>query len=510
MNIIEALDDPQVFCPFFRGDTWQAWRTFLAVLFSLSLTDEQLAIYQQHTGCTVSPTSPLTEAWLCIGRRGGKSFILATIAVFLACFKDWRPFLGPGERGTIMIIAADRRQARVIKRFISGLLHGVPMLAQTVEDETKETIELKNNISIEIHTASFRSTRGYTLVAALCDEIGYWPVDETSSEPDVEVLNALRPGMSTVPGAMLLCASSPYARKGALWTAHQRHFGRDGDPILVWQADTRAMNSSVPQSYIDQQFADDPLRAASEYGAQFRSDLEAFVVREAVEACVGDFYEMPPSTSYTYRFFVDPAGGSGQDSFGAAVEHRYGEQVLVDAVREYRPPFSPEQVIAELAMLAKAYHCSTVVGDHWGGEFPRELFRKHGLSYEPCKRVKSDLYRDLLPLLNSKRIVLPRHDKLFNQIVSLERRVARGGHDSIDHPPDQHDDIANAVAGAAWLSFSHNGFLTDYEWVGGPVNDDAANRAWRVARFFEHVRANGGFAGARSGGGRMLDWSQMP
>ena len=44
--------------------------------------------------------------------RPAKSFVLATIAVFLACFRDWRPHLGPGERGTVMVIAADRRQAR--------------------------------------------------------------------------------------------------------------------------------------------------------------------------------------------------------------------------------------------------------------------------------------------------------------------------------------------------------------------------------------------------------------
>jgi hypothetical protein len=42
----------------------------------------------QSEGCTTPPISPLTEAWLVIGRRGGKSFILATIAVFLACFFD--------------------------------------------------------------------------------------------------------------------------------------------------------------------------------------------------------------------------------------------------------------------------------------------------------------------------------------------------------------------------------------------------------------------------------------
>jgi phage terminase large subunit-like protein len=144
-----------------------------------------------------TPTAPSHEAWLCIGRRGGKSFILATIAVFLACFKDWRPFLGPG-----------------------------------IESTTRESVLLKNSIIIEVHTASYRSTRGYTVVAALLDEIAYWPTDESSAEPDSEVLNAIKPAMATIPGAILLCASSAYARRGALWDAHRKHFGKDG-PVLV-------------------------------------------------------------------------------------------------------------------------------------------------------------------------------------------------------------------------------------------------------------------------------------
>jgi hypothetical protein len=36
--------------------------------------------------------------------------------------------------------------------------------------------------------------------------------------------------MLTVPGSMLLCASSPHARRGALWEAYRKHFGQDGDP----------------------------------------------------------------------------------------------------------------------------------------------------------------------------------------------------------------------------------------------------------------------------------------
>jgi len=157
------------------------------------------------------------------------------------------------------------------------------MLASVLEEETNEAIRLRNRIVIEIHAASYRSTRGYTVIAALLDEIAIWESDETSAEPDVEIINAIRPGMATIPGAMLLCASSPHARRGALWEAHRKHFGQDGDPALVWQAATRAMNPAVPQSFIDRHMADDPARARAEYFAEFRVDVETFISREVVD-----------------------------------------------------------------------------------------------------------------------------------------------------------------------------------------------------------------------------------
>ena len=74
----------------------------------------------------------------------------------------------------------------------------------------------------EVHTASFRSVRGYTVVAAILDEIAFWR-SEDSANPDREIVNALRPAMATVPGALLLAMSSPYARRGVVWDAYQRH-----------------------------------------------------------------------------------------------------------------------------------------------------------------------------------------------------------------------------------------------------------------------------------------------
>ena len=116
-----------------------------------------------------------------------------------------------------------------------------------IERETAESFDLDERREHRSGDRKLSITRGYTLVAALLDELAFWPTDD-AAEPDYEVLHALRPGMATIPGAMLLCASSPYAQRGALWDAHRKHFGKDGDPVLVWQAATRVMNPSVSQA----------------------------------------------------------------------------------------------------------------------------------------------------------------------------------------------------------------------------------------------------------------------
>src|SRR5207249_4595397 len=74
-------------------------------------------------------------------------------------------------------------------------------------------------------------------------------------------------------------------------------------------------------------------------------------------------------------------------------------------------------------------------------------FRKLGIKYRLAERPKSDLYRELLPLVNSRHVQLLDHPRLISQLLGLERRTARSGKDSIDHAPNAHDDLVNAVAG---------------------------------------------------------------
>src|SRR5262249_6827147 len=279
---------------------------------------------------------------------------------------------------------------------------------------TAEGIHLRNRVVIEVHAASFRSVRGYTVIAALLDEIAFWESDEASAEPDTEIVNAIRPAMATIPGSMLLCASSPHARRGVLWPATRSYFGWAGVPVLVWKAPTPPRNPGVPQPYIDRHMADDPAKAQAEYFAQFRTDVETFISREVVDAAViPGRGNLPRIDGVLYSAFTDPSGGSS-DSMALAINHvEDGHRIVTDLIRDATPPFSPDAVVAEFASLLKSYGIYAVWGDRYAGLWPRERFAVHGIEYRVAERSASDLYTAFLPLLNSRRVELPDNPRLI-------------------------------------------------------------------------------------------------
>src|SRR6202044_1603288 len=261
--------------------------------------------------------------------------------------------------------------------------------------------------------------------------------------------NAVSPGLVSIPHSLLLIASSPYAKRGVLYQNYAKYFGKDDAPVLVWQGSTEEMNSSlVGDPLIAEMYAEDNERALAEFGAQFRSDIVAFITREAVDDLVAHgVRELPAGDGITYAAFVDPSGGS-TDSMTLAIGHCEASGVAVlDCVREVRAPFSPDGVVGEFATLLKSYGISRVTSDFYGGEWPRERFASHGIALDVSTRNKSQIYGEFLPALNGQRVRLLDRPRLIGQLVNLGRRTARGGRDSIDHAPGAHDDLANAVCG---------------------------------------------------------------
>jgi hypothetical protein len=448
-----ALADTALLGAVLSGATWDPWRALLIASMGEDLTKPERRLFTKHTGRKREPGQRVEEAAFIIGRRGGKDRAAATLATYTAgCCEH--PEVAPGERGVVLLIAPDMKQASITLGYIVAAFEGSPILRQLIANQTQDTLALTNQIDITVRAASFRRLRGITCCAVIATEAAFWYDDTSSSNPDVEILNAARPALATT-GGPLIIITSPYARRGETWNIYNRHFGPQGDPlILVAQGTSRDFNSTLPHHVVERALQRDPAAARADYLAEFRSDLEQFLSQEAINACVSrNVTERPRLEGVTYFGFCDPSGGS-RDDFVSAVAHREGSEGILDAIRVRKAPCSPEAAVSEQAQFFRSYNINHVRGDRYGGMLIPELFAKHGIAYKPSDPSKSEIYLAMLGAVNSGLVYLLDHQPLLNQLGALERTTARGGRDQIDHAKNGHDDIANAAMGALQLALA--------------------------------------------------------
>jgi hypothetical protein len=444
----KALADKKLLGNTIAGDSWSTWRTLLIAAMGEKLTDGERAIFTKVTGREHEPLQRVQELEVIAGRRADKTRATSTLISYLAGLCDHRDALIAGETGVMLCLAQTQPVATKILDFVQQDFENSPILRQLIVTRTADTLQLKDNVTVEVRPASFRKLRGPTYIGIIADELAFWFTDDSYQNPDVEILAAAAPGLLTTHGPIIM-ASSPYARKGVLWENCRKHYGPAGSPlILIARGTTRDFNGTVPQAEIDLLLEKDPARNTAEYLAEFRTDIESFVRREIVDAAVVlGRSELPYVDGKRYVGFVDPSGGS-VDSFTLAIGHMDGNRVIVDVIRERKSPFSPDEVTREFCDLLKSYGIRTVSGDRYAAVWPRERFEAYGVQYIQAIKPKNELYAGMLPLLNSGRVELPDHARCIAQICCLERQVTRGGRDNINHPPGMHDDVANAVAGA--------------------------------------------------------------
>ena len=168
---------------------------------------------------------------------------------------------------------------------------------------------------------------------------------------------------------------------------------------------------------------------------------------DAIDVCIMKGRTiLPPNASLTYSAFVDMSGGGADDSTLCIGHYDKDEHVIVDLLMDQGPrtkgTFDPQVTVEKFAEVLKRYSCFTVTGDRYAGEWPRQAFQKCGITYHVGPHTRSQLYALLEPMLNSGCVELLDHSKLLAQLIGLVRRGEK-----IDHPPNEHDDFANAAAG---------------------------------------------------------------
>ena len=72
---------------------------------------------------------PVKELWVIAGRRAGKDSVASAVATYIAVTVDYKAHLRPGERATVLCLACDRDQAKIVHKYIRGYFEQMPLLA---------------------------------------------------------------------------------------------------------------------------------------------------------------------------------------------------------------------------------------------------------------------------------------------------------------------------------------------------------------------------------------------
>jgi hypothetical protein len=461
ISFAEALRDVRLLGASFRGSSWRPWHVLAKIISGQPLDDGEMALVFECTGRRVLPLNPPRRLYLLVGRRGGKSRFLSALAVWVAALAaNWRNLMAPGEPAVVMLVACDKKQAAVLRRYADGLLQA-PLLAPEVVRRTEERIELRSGAVLEITTNDHRLIRGRSAIAVLGDEVSFWRADGESSSSDEEVIAAAAPSLMTAPGGgYLVLSSTTYRKRGLMFDRYKEFYGKDNADELVWLAPSAKMNASLPAADIERALAADPAKNAAEFMSTWRDDISGFMPADALEAATDTgVIQRPPSLDFSTRYvaFADAAGGAraGGDSFALAI-CRGGKDgvVYLDRLLEREPPFHPATTVAEFVEVLRSYRITQVTGDHFSGGWAASEFLRHNIQYWASPRNKSELYLRVLPLLLSGRLRLLDNEKLRKQFISLERTLHAGGRETVEEPfrTGSHDDLCNVVSGAAVLT----------------------------------------------------------
>jgi len=122
-----ALDDPNLLARVLEGPSWAPWRAILFAAMGEQLTAAERQLFQQLTGRDHESNQRVEEFVGVIGRRGGKSRAISVLAAYMAglCMHS---ALVSGERGVLLIIAPDQKQADIVLDYseLRGVANSAP------------------------------------------------------------------------------------------------------------------------------------------------------------------------------------------------------------------------------------------------------------------------------------------------------------------------------------------------------------------------------------------------
>jgi hypothetical protein len=461
VSLAQAMRDPNLLGAPFQAPSFWPWHAVAKLISGEQLETREAELFHECTGRSKLPTRPVKRLIVLGGRRTGKDRFESPVAVHRAALSgNWKSVMSAGEQASVILIGADKKQARILRRYCQGLLQ-TPLLAAEVTRTSDEMIEFRSGATLEVVTNDASLVRGRSAIAVLGSECCWWNTAEGSSSSDEDVVGAAEPSLAMCPdGGLLMLASSVGRRAGFMYRKWKELFGVDDAEDLVWLAPSRTMNPALPQKVVDKAYADDPQRAKAEFGSEWRDDLAAFLDPALVDAAVDrGIVTRSPQKQVKYFGFVDVSGGVA-DAYALAIAHKDGDKIILDNLTSRKAPFNPATVTGDMAKVGKEYGIGQVTGDRYSAQWAVQSWAAQGIKYVHSDRDRSEIYIEALPLFSAGRARILDNPKLILQLCALERRQTPT-RDRVDHArgAGHHDDEANACAGAMTLASRGSGVV---------------------------------------------------
>jgi len=451
--------------------------------YGLPMSDAEFDIFKLRTGRSQRPEGrPETILVLC-GRQSRKTLMMACDTIYTGVFETfWRPYVKPGKKVYLVLVACDKVQARQCFDYCNGILHASLVLKKEIRREREWDIELRNGVVIMIRTASFRLIRGPQYIGGRFDEVAFLREGETAANPAAELAKGFLPAL--IPGGCLYLSSTVYGKNDIAFDMHRKFFGKDDPSVLVWTSDTMSMNPLFDKGKIDRALVEDRAHALAEYYSVFRDDVSQFIPFELIEAAtIPGRYELPRIAGADYHAWCDSSSGR-QDSATLGIAHKDDKsgRVILDVLRERVPPFQPEGVISEFSDVLKSYGISTVTADRYAVGYVNEAFAKNQITVQNSDLSASEVYLNFLPMISNGSAELLDNKRLRAQLAGLERKTRTGGRDLVDHFPGGHDDLSAACSGACVLAGSEQ--FVPRIWRVGDSDDKTEGWPWWAKQRF--------------------------
>ena len=422
-------------------------RVILKSTYGEPLTPVEIAIYLARTGREKYEEVEVKEETIMAGRRSGKTSKIACYIVAYEAFRDHG--LPYGEEAVILLIATQIKQARIAFRHIRRCLQKSRILSNRIVSLTKDEIKLDNGITIACYPASYVAVRGVTIVTVICDEMAFWRHDSNAANPEEEILDALRPGMTDVVNAKLVKVSTPFSKQGTLWNDFWRRKELD---FPVWQVSTSEMNPSIKAAELERYRKKNEQKYRREYLAEFAENITDYLDAEAVDHCVVRGRKaLPPVPGFTYCAALDPA--FGHDDFALAIEHAEADgKIVLDLLVSWRgtkgKPLSCEHVLKEIKCYLDCYGITRAVGDQHCFAVIHQQLLKLGISYQQVhfgSNARAEIFGNLKYLLLNDMIEMLDHREFLDQLLNLEERAMDGGRIDVRPAGTMRDDLAVVV-----------------------------------------------------------------